>query len=151
MFLKTKYFIYGKWAGNTPGMSRIYLEVVSDLKSVLKSQFWVSKLDFLTCESGNTEGPSILRTCASGLRALGCRRRRRRPPDPPGGPVFPYFQIHRSPEWLVLQYFQIHRSKNQVLKPQNWLFRTDFKSETTSKYILDISWVFPALFSYVKH
>ena len=47
-------------------MSRIYLEVVSDLKSVLKSLFWVSKLDFLTCESGNTEGPSILVTRESG-------------------------------------------------------------------------------------
>ena len=47
-------------------MSRIYLEVVSDLKSVQKSQFWVSKLDFETRESGNTEGPSILRTCESG-------------------------------------------------------------------------------------
>ena len=47
-------------------MSRIYLEVVSDLKSVLKSQFWVSKLDFLICESGNTEEPTILETCESG-------------------------------------------------------------------------------------
>ena len=47
-------------------MSRIYLEVDSDLKSVLKSQFWVSKLDFLICESGNTEEPTILRICESG-------------------------------------------------------------------------------------
>ena len=47
-------------------MSRIYLKVVSDLKSVLKSPFWVSKLDFLTCESGHTEGPTILRTRESG-------------------------------------------------------------------------------------
>ena len=47
-------------------MSRIYLGIVSDLKSVLKSPFWVSKLDFSTCESGNTEGPSILVTCESG-------------------------------------------------------------------------------------
>ena len=58
--------MYRKWAGNTQGMSRIYLEVVSDLKSVLKSQFWVPKLDFLTCASGNTEEPGILRTCESG-------------------------------------------------------------------------------------
>ena len=50
-------------------MSRIYLEVVSDLKSVLKSQFWVSKLDFLICESGNTEEPTILVTCESGNTA----------------------------------------------------------------------------------
>ena len=46
MFLKNKCFIYGKWAGNTQGMSRIYLEVVSDLESVVRNQFWVSKLDF---------------------------------------------------------------------------------------------------------
>ena len=37
IFLKNKYFTYEKWVGNTQGMSRIYLEVVSDLKSVLKS------------------------------------------------------------------------------------------------------------------
>ena len=43
-------------------MSRIYLEVVSDLKSVVRSPFWVSKPDFLTCESGNTEEPTILET-----------------------------------------------------------------------------------------
>ena len=50
IFLRKSYFIYGKWAGNTQGMSRIYLEVVSALKSVLKSQFWVSKLDFLVLD-----------------------------------------------------------------------------------------------------
>ena len=54
MYLKT-YFIYGKWAGNTPGLVRIYPEVVSDLVSVLKSKCWVPKHVFLTCESGNTE------------------------------------------------------------------------------------------------
>ena len=58
--------LYGKSAGNTQGASRIYLEVVSDLKSVLKSPFWVSKLDFSTRESGNTEGPTILVTRESG-------------------------------------------------------------------------------------
>ena len=47
-------------------MSRIYLEVFSDLKSVLKNHFWISKLDFSTCESGNTEEPTILVTCESG-------------------------------------------------------------------------------------
>ena len=47
-------------------MSRIHLEVVSDLKSILKSPFGVSKLDFLIRESGNTEGPTILRTRESG-------------------------------------------------------------------------------------
>ena len=35
-----------------------YLEVVSDLKSVLKSKLWVSKLDFSTCESGNNDRES---------------------------------------------------------------------------------------------
>ena len=43
-------------------MSRIYLEVVSDLKSVMKSQFGVSKPYFSTCESENTEEATILRT-----------------------------------------------------------------------------------------
>ena len=52
--------------GNTQELSRIYLEVVSDLKSVPKSPCWVSKLDFSTCESGNTEGPAILGTRGSG-------------------------------------------------------------------------------------
>ena len=66
IFLESKCFIYGKWVGNTPELSRIYLEVVSDLKSVLKSQFWASKLDFLICESGDTEGPTILVTRESG-------------------------------------------------------------------------------------
>ena len=50
--------------------------------------------------------------------------------------VFPEKEV--ISKWLVLQYFQIHGSKNQVLRPKDKLFRTDFKSETTSKYILDI-------------
>ena len=51
-----------------------------------------------------------------------------------GPSVFPEKQV--IPKCLVLQYFQIHGSKN--LETQYGLFRTDFKSETTSKYILDI-------------
>ena len=39
-------FCIWEMGGNTQGMFRIYLEVVSNLKSVLKNQFWVSKLDF---------------------------------------------------------------------------------------------------------
>ena len=35
--------------GDHSGIVRTYLGVVSDLKSVLKSQFWVSKLQLLTC------------------------------------------------------------------------------------------------------
>ena len=65
-FHRTEFFIFHTLVGNSAGMSRIYVEVVSDSKSVLKTPFWVSKPDFLTCESGNTEGPSILRTCESG-------------------------------------------------------------------------------------
>ena len=59
-------FTYGKWVGNTDELSRIYLEVVLDLKSVPKSHIWVSKLDFSTRESGNTEGPTTLRSCEPG-------------------------------------------------------------------------------------
>ena len=95
-----------------------------------------------------------------------------------GPSVFPEKQV--IPKWLVLQYFQksglyqngwsfsISREAgytkmvgpsvfpdSQVEKSsfdtQNRLFRTDFKSETTSKYILDIPWVFPAHFPYIKH
>ena len=47
-------------------MSRTKLEVVLDLKSVPKSQIWVSKPDFSSRESGNTEGPTTLRTCEPG-------------------------------------------------------------------------------------
>ena len=79
--------------------------------------------------------------------------------------VLQYFQVHGSSKCLVLQYFQIHRlyqngwsfsisrftGKKSSFETQNWLFRTDFKSETTSKYILDIPWVSPAHFSYIKH
>ena len=56
-------FLYGKLIGNTQELSRTYLEPVSDLKSAPKSPFGVSKLDFSTCESGNTQGPTTLRTC----------------------------------------------------------------------------------------
>ena len=40
----------------------MYLEAVSDLKSVLKSSIWVSQ----PRENGNIEGPTIWRTCESG-------------------------------------------------------------------------------------
>ena len=43
---------------------------------------------------------------------------------------------------------QVEKSGFETL---NGLFRTDFKSETTSKYILDIPGVFPAHFSYIKY
>ena len=95
-----------------------------------------------------------------------------------GPSVFPEKEV--ISEWLVLQYFQIHRLyqnggsvsisreagyirmvgpsvfpdsrvEKWSLGTQNALFRTDFKSETTSKYILDIPWVFPAHFPYIKH
>ena len=81
-----------------------------------------------------------------------------------GPSVFPEKQV--VPKWLVLQYFQKSRlfqnawsfsisrkagyikmlgpsvfPENQVEKSsfetQNLRFRTDFKSETTSKYVLD--------------
>ena len=55
-----------KWVGNTQGLSRIYLEGVADLESVPKSQFGVSRPDFSTRKSGNTEGPTIPRTPESG-------------------------------------------------------------------------------------
>ena len=45
IILQNYSFICEKWAGNTPELSRIYLEVVSDLKSVWNNLFWVSKLD----------------------------------------------------------------------------------------------------------
>ena len=45
IFIENHVFICGKWAGNTQELSRIYFGVVSDLISVLKSQFGVSKLD----------------------------------------------------------------------------------------------------------
>ena len=45
IFLKIICFIYEKWVGNTAGRYRIYLEVVSDLNSVPKSQSWVLKLN----------------------------------------------------------------------------------------------------------
>ena len=95
-----------------------------------------------------------------------------------GPSVFPDTQV--IPKWLVLQYFQksrlyqnggsfsISRKAGYIrmagflvfpdsrvekssFETQNWLFKIDFKSETTSKYILDIPWVFPAHFPYIKH
>ena len=36
---------YGKWVGNTQELSRIYLEVISDLEATSKSIFWIPKLD----------------------------------------------------------------------------------------------------------
>ena len=65
-WLNNGFFTYRRWAGNIQELSRIYLEVVSDLKSIPKSQFCVSKLDLSTCESGNSEEPTILRTRESG-------------------------------------------------------------------------------------
>ena len=59
-------FVDRTWAGNIQELSRIHLEVGSDLKSVSKSQFRVSKLAFPTHESGNTKRPSLLRACESG-------------------------------------------------------------------------------------
>ena len=42
------------------------------------------------------------------------------------------------------------KTKKSSFETQNWLFRTDFKSETTSKYILNNSGVFPAHFPYIN-
>ena len=43
MFIENHVFIGGKWAGHTQELSRIYLEVVSDLEFVLKSPFRLAK------------------------------------------------------------------------------------------------------------
>ena len=47
--------------------------------------------------------------------------------------------------------FPDSRVENPGFEIPNVLFRTDFKSETTSKYILDIPGVFPDNFSYIKY
>ena len=47
--------------------------------------------------------------------------------------------------------FPDSRVEKSSFETQNWPSKTDFKSEPTSKYILDIPWVFPAHFPDKKH
>ena len=56
--------------GSEREWSRIYLEIISDLETISKSQFWVPKPDFSTRDPGNTgEQQSILGTCEPGNTA----------------------------------------------------------------------------------
>ena len=59
--------------------------------------------------------------------------------------VFPDSQVLKMLGSSVFPDSHIERSSFET---QNGLFRDDFRSETTSKYILDNSGVFPAHFSY---
>ena len=65
-----------------------------------------------------------------------------------GPSVFPDSQVLKMLGPSVFPDSQVRKSSFET---QNGLFRTDFKSETTSKYILDIPGVLPAHFSYIKY
>ena len=64
-----------------------------------------------------------------------------------GPSVFPDSQVLKM---LGPSVFPDSQVKKSSFETQNRLFRIDFKSETTSKYILDISKVFPVHFPYIK-
>ena len=65
-----------------------------------------------------------------------------------GPSVFPDSQVSRMVGPSVFPDWQIKKSS---FGTQNKLFGPDLKSETTPKYILDIPWIFPAHFPYIKH
>ena len=65
-----------------------------------------------------------------------------------GPSVFPDSQVLKMLGPSVFPDSQVEKSSFET---QNGLFWTDFKSETISKYILDIPGVFPAHFPYIKY
>lgn len=66
MFIETECVMCGKWAEYVQGWVRIRLGIISDLESILKRQFGVTKFDFLICGSGSIERPIMFVICAPG-------------------------------------------------------------------------------------
>ena len=75
------------------------------------------------------------------------------------GPYGPYEHIlqdgsqdlwTKSEFWTKTQNLGLQKNWKLSVGTQNGLFEVGSKTETTSKYTLDYSWIFPAHFSYIK-